>query len=112
MWFSVLLRCFGLAISMKNSKLAILVLLLCSSVLHLAIADDNDKIIITCPAIEICSAGDTPKKVRNAAEDDLLAYDCYRYVGETDLAKRAAAAATKCQTIYGSDTATVLPTSR
>lgn len=78
-------------------------------VVGLAFADDKDvKFVVTCPMIAICKPSDGAKQNRTFAKINQEACDCYRYIGETDLAKSAAIAATKCMAIYGSNSATTI----
>ena len=72
-----------------------------------AFADDNDKYVVTCPAIEECKPSDGPKKNLVYAKINQQAYDCFRSMGQVDLANQAFTTKTKCQAIYGSTTATV-----
>lgn len=69
--------------------------------------EDPAKFIVTCPIVQDCKPSDGPKKNKSYARDNQLAYDCYRYAGQSVLAEKASAAATKCLTIYGSTNATV-----
>ena len=72
-----------------------------------ATEDKEAAYVATCPAVAICKPSDGPKKNKAYAKINQSAYDCYRFIGETDLAQTAATAATKCMTIYGATTATV-----
>ena len=81
-----------------------LILVLC---IRAAVAD-GEQLTVTCPAIQTCIPRDGPKKNKAYAKVDQQAYDCYRYVGETELANQAAKATTSCLAIYGSTNATIM----
>ncbi len=76
-------------------------------IVALTIADDNEKAVATCPEVAVCKPSDGPKKNKYYARINQSAYDCYRNLGETDLAQKAATATTKCLAVYGSTTATI-----
>jgi len=76
-------------------------------VIGLAVAEDKE-FVVTCPMIAICKASDGAKQNKAFVKINQEAYDCYRDVGETDLAESAAIATTKCLAIYGSTTATTM----
>ena len=82
--------------------------LLCFAVVSAYAKDDKEAAYVaTCPAVAVCKPSDGPKKNKAYAKINQSAYDCYRFIGEADLAQVAATAATKCLTIYGSTTATI-----
>ena len=74
-------------------------------------AEDQDgQYVLTCPMVTMCTPSNSSKQNKAFAKINQEAYDCYRYIGETDLAESAAIATTKCLAIYGSSTATTLKT--
>ena len=88
------------------NKYIILILYLGLFMRHV-FAEDKDKYIVTCPAIEECKPGDGPKKNQAYSKINQQAYDCFRTMGQTDLANQAFTTKTKCLAIYGSTTATI-----
>ena len=76
-------------------------------VIGLAVAEDKE-FVVTCPMIAICKVSDGAKQNKAFVKINQDAYECYRDVGEIDLAESAAIATTKCLAIYGSTTATTM----